>query len=104
MIYTTKQGNTKKALKVTFLTNNAPVDLTSVQSIQFRMKFGSKVLIDKQVQPLDASNGVVWVVFEADELEKTGYFSADFTVTHTDGRVEIFPDQSNLNISILPRG
>jgi hypothetical protein len=104
MNYTTKQGNTKKALKATLLTNNQPINLSTVQTIQFRMRQGPKVLVDKEVQPLDAINGVVWVVFEAEEVEQTGYFTADFTVTHSDGRVESFPDQSNIQITILPRG
>jgi hypothetical protein len=96
MTFTTKQYDTKTALKATLQdANGNAVDLTGA-TVYFRM--GN--VINRQA--LVQENGDVWFVFETDEVANPGYYRAEFHVEHADGRKEIFPNSGYIKVIIEP--
>lgn len=96
MIFRTKQGDTRTALKATLLNAaGAAVDLTGC-TVRFKMGCS----IDREAQKLDAETGKVLVVFESADVANPGIYRAEFAVTHPDGRVEKFPNSGHITIMI----
>lgn len=96
MIFRTKQGDTRTAMRATMLdVNGSPVNLTGCA-----VRFRTGCAIDREVQVLDPAAGKVLVVFESADVAKPGIYRAEFAVTHPDGRVEKFPNSGYITIMI----
>lgn len=95
MIFTTKQFNTRTALKAS-LTNEEglPIDLTGA-SVSFICDSG----INRSAQIQEG--GIVWFVFEENEVAAPGLFKAEFHVIYPDNRKEIFPNDGYITVQIL---
>lgn len=101
--FITKRGDTRTAIKATLKdATGQPVDLTGcqVKFIMSKQNGGAKINRDALVQ--DAANGVVWFVFEANEVDEIGTFKGEFEVTYGDGRVETFPNDGYIIVQINP--
>jgi len=101
--FITKKGDTRVAIKATLLdASGQPVDLTN-SSVKFIMaKQNGTVKINRDALIQDAANGVVWFVFEANEVDEAGTFRGEFEVTYNDGRVETFPNDGYIIVQINP--
>jgi len=96
--FETKQFDTRNALKATLKQNDTPVDLTDCD-VFFKMYQNSEEIINREIIIDDAVNGVVWVVFNEDELEP-GLHKGEFVVEWPDGKKETFPNDGYLEIII----
>lgn len=94
-IITVKQGDTRHAIETPLLRNGVAVDLTDC-TVKFKMNKG----IDSFVTVTDATNGEVIYPLEANAVDTPGLYKAEFEVTHNDGRVETFPNESYILINI----
>ena len=98
MNWTTKQGDTRRALKATLTPAQGSFG-GDVQEVRFRMSDTfHRAKIDREVDLWHAPDAVV--VFTSDEVGSTGIFLAEFVVTYTDGAVETFPSERYINIRI----
>jgi hypothetical protein len=97
---TIKRNDTKDNIKATLSNEKGAVNLTDC-SIRFIMAKRGVMKVDRLVQPQDAANGVVWMVFEQGDTNEIGLFQAEFEVTFSDGRIETFPNDSFILINII---
>lgn len=100
MEFTTKQGDTRTALKATL----TPVDgaFENVSKVFFCMSdtlFNEKINREVDVQDLPA----VIVVFKADEIAEAGMYYGEFVVEYTDGKIETIPNNDYIKIKIGQR-
>ena len=102
-MFVTKQDNTRDAMEATLARNGVAVDLTTA-TVNFKMWLRGVCKVNRDVHIESAVDGIVWVVWEAAEVDEPGTYSAEFTVTHLDGRVQIFPSDGYTTVVILPRG
>ena len=102
-MFVTKQDNTRDAMEATLERNGVAVDLTTA-TVNFKMWLRGVCKVNRDVHIESAVDGIVWVVWEAAEVDEPGTYSAEFTVTHLDGRVQIFPSDGYTTVVILPRG
>ena len=95
-MFQTKQGDTRTALKATL----TPVEtLENVSAIRFVM---STTLFKEIInRPVDAMNlPDVIVIFTPQEVAKAGLFLGEFVVEYDDDKIETFPNQGYINITI----
>jgi len=99
--FITKRGDFRTAIKATLKNNSGQaVDLTSC-TVKFIMAdLRNRVKINRNAIIQDAVNGVVWFIFEANEVDEAGTFRGEFEVTYADGRVETFPNEGYITIKI----
>lgn len=102
-MFITKEGNTRDAMEVTLERNGSPVDLTNA-TVNFAMWRGTTCKINREPHIHDIPGGVVWVIFEAAEVDEPGTYSGEFTVTYLDGRKQVFPSDGYITVVILPKG
>jgi hypothetical protein len=102
MIFVTKQGDTRTALRAQLLDGEGnPVDLTD-SLVYFRMSEFTNSTTRINRQALVQENGEVWFVFEKDEVSQPGIFKAEFHVEYPDGRKEVFPNSGYIKVTIEP--
>lgn len=93
-----KQGDTKTAVRATLLKKDGtPVNLTGC-TVLFIMQGMS--LTERQVEIEDAVQGIVLIVFEAEDTSQPGRFKAEIEVIYGDGRKETFPNEKCIPVSI----
>lgn len=92
---TIKRGDTGFGVKGTLSNTDGCVDLTDA-SVLFL--FGQHEI---KAEITDALNGEVLVFFNKIHTEKVGNYSAEFEVQFKDGRVETFPNNTYIRISII---
>lgn len=99
--FTTKRGDYRAAIKASLKdTSGQPVNLTNC-TVKFVMAdLRNRVKINRNAIIQDAINGVVWFIFEANEVDEAGMFRGEFEVTYADGRVETFPNEGYITIQI----
>lgn len=104
IFFHTKRGDTRTAIKATLKdAKEQPVDLTNCRVKFIMTKIGGKTAkINREAIIKDAANGIVWFVFEANEVDEAGTYRAEFEVTYADGRVETFPNADYITIIISP--
>lgn len=101
--FTIKRNDTATAIKATLQSNFASVNLTD-STVRFLMSKSSDEMfptIDNEAMIHDATQGIVWYQFSADDTEKEGRFQAEFEVTFPDGGIETFPNNGYININII---
>ena len=97
-MFTTKQGDTRTALKATLTTASGEA-LTDVASIKFRMSDTLyKNKIDRHVDIVALPE--VAVIFTPAEVATEGNYYGEFVVEYTDSKVETFPNSGYINIKI----
>lgn len=94
---TIKKGDTRNAIRATLKKNGEPVNLTGC-TVLFYMD--GKVN-GGHAQVVDAEWGKVVYPLEANAVDKSGVFRAEFKVIHPDGRQETFPDNGYIKINII---
>lgn len=95
-----KQGDTRKPLKVELSDFNGVVDLTGCTVRFFMSTHYYKLIIDKEVEIVDAVNGQVWHVFGFGDTNESGAFHGEFEVTFPDFKKETFPESNYISIKI----
>ena len=99
--FTTKRGDFRAAIKASLKdTSGQPVNLTNctVKFVMADLRGGVKINRNAIIQ--DAVNGIVWFIFEANEVDEAGIFRGEFEATYADGRVETFPNEGYINVQI----
>ena len=98
-----KRGDTRSAIKAMLKSpEGAPVNLTGA-SVRFIMvSLSGAPKIDRQIDALDASGGLVLVAMESADVDTAGVYRGEFEVTFPDGRKETYPNDDYLVISIVP--
>lgn len=95
-----KKGDTRTAIKATLKNpKGLAVDLTDA-NVSFIMVKYKTILIDRGVEVIDASNGIVSVIFTETELSQVGRMKAEFKVKYPDNSVETFPNQGYIDVII----
>ena len=91
MLFKTKVGNTRKALKATL----GPIDgFNNVKEVYFSLSDETfNNVLYREVNIWNAPDATV--IFTKDEIAYPGIFKAEFHVEYEDGKVEIFPDDGN---------
>ena len=99
MIWETKQGDTRNALKATL----TPVEgsLTDVDEVYFRMadKRYNNVIF-RTVNIMDLPD--VTVVFTEGEVEIPGSYYGEYKLVYDDGKIETVPKKGYIRITIHP--
>ena len=98
--FVTKQGDTRNALKATLKQNDLIINLTDC-SVAFVMQKNGQIIINREASINDAANGIVWIVFNSNELNTIGLHKAEFVVTYQDGKEERCPNQGYFYIEII---
>jgi len=102
--FVTKKGDEEPPLEATLEdANGNPKDLTNANGVQFHMKdpTADTAKVDKAASIDDGSNGKVSYSFDAEDVDTTGEFEAEFEVTWADDDTETFPKDGYLNLKIL---
>lgn len=102
MRITIKQGDTRHAIRALLKTvDGIPIDLSNAK-VRFLMasRRGPIVLNNEATVEVD---GKVHYVFTDGETDVTGFYEAEFLVTYDDMRVETFPHQGKISITIENR-
>lgn len=99
--FMTKRGDYRAAIKASLKdASGQAVNLTNC-NVKFLMAdLRGKVKINRNALIQDAINGIMWFVFEANEVDEAGAFRGEFEVTYADGRVETFPNEGYINVQI----
>ena len=99
MQFTTKQADTRTALKATLTTAEGSTP-TDVKSVSFRMAdtiFTNKIFRAVDIEALPE----VGVIFTAGEVAVPGSYYGEFVVEYNDDKIETFPNQGYIEIQIL---
>ena len=97
MIFLTKQGDTRKALKATL--NPAQGSFDNAEIVKFRMANTLfKNVIDRHVDIKELPE--VGVVFTPQEVAEPGTFYGEFVITFDDGKSDTYPTEGYITIKI----
>ena len=97
MIFTTKQGDTRKALKATLIPAHGNFD--NAESVKFRMSdtlFNNKINRHVDIESLPE----VGVIFTPQEVAKPGTYYGELVVTFDDGKPDTYPTEGYITIKI----
>lgn len=96
-----KQHDTAPVLAVTLAQDDVIVDLTGAV-VMFHMKdqFSGTVLVNGTATVTGATLGTVEYEWQAADTALAGAYPAEFEATLANGKVETFPNDSNLTIII----
>lgn len=97
--FETKQLDTRNALKATLKQDGAVINLTGC-NCSFSMSKNGKETINREINIIDPTNGVVLVTFSKEELQIAGSYKGEFIVTWSDGKAETIPNNDYLDILI----
>jgi hypothetical protein len=106
MAFTIKQGDTAPALRVTLQRSNGnPVDLSTVDSVEFSLEDGDNEQIIQDdlsgaVSIINASEGLLQYSWEPGDTDIIGQKRAEFTLEFQSGEIETFPNSGFIIISI----
>jgi hypothetical protein len=106
MAFTIKQGDTAPALRVTLQRSNGnPVDLSTVDSVEFSLEDGDNEQIIQDdlsgaVSIINASEGLLQYSWEPGDTDTIGQKRAEFTLEFQSGEIETFPNSGFIIISI----
>ncbi len=83
--------------------DNTPMKLTSAKSVTLKMvKDGcSEYVVDDEMEVLDGPNGVVYRMWQEDEVQETGMFQVEFVVEFADGSILTVPSADVLWLWIM---
>lgn len=93
--YRIKRNDTGVGMKIQLLNNGSPVDLSGcVPWFLFD---------DKQITAtvVNSKEGEILVVFDKYHTVRSGNFKAEIEVLYPDGRLETFPNNSYIRLSII---
>jgi hypothetical protein len=79
------------------------VDITGNIGVRFIMAAkGGAVKVDASATVVSAVGGVVKYSWQEPDTDTAGNFIAEFEVEFSDGRLETFPNSTNINIKVTP--
>lgn len=102
--FVTKKGDEEPPLEATLEdADGNPKDLTNANSVQFHMKdpTADTAKVDKAGAIDSAADGEVSYSWDAEDVDTTGEFEAEFEVTWSDGDTETFPKDGYLDVKVL---
>lgn len=102
--FVTKKGDEEPPIEATLEdADGNPKDLTNADSVSFHMKDPRKdtAKVDKPGSITDAANGEVRYSWDAEDVDTTGEYEAEFEVTWSDGDTETFPKDGYLDLKVL---
>ena len=103
MTFFLKQNDTAPSIRASLKDgSNSAVDLTSA-SVKFHMKtvFGNTTKINASANIISPeTNGVVQYNWTSNDTNTPGTFFGEFEVTHSDGTVETFPNNSFITVEV----
>jgi hypothetical protein len=102
MAFNIKQNDTSPSLRATLKDgNNSAVDLTGA-SIRFHMvSLDGTAVVDSAATVISpASSGVVQYNWVAGDTQTAGAYNAEFEVAFSNGKIETFPNDSYISVSI----
>jgi hypothetical protein len=83
--------------------NDAAVDLTNATSVKFTMKRGATTKISKVgCAIIDTLNGIVQYAWTGTDTDTPGVYDAEFQVTYVSAKIETFPNDGYIKITITP--
>jgi hypothetical protein len=99
--FVTKRGDYRAAIKASLKdASGQPVNLANCIAKFLMADLRGKVKVSRDAIIQDAVNGIVWFIFEANEVDEAGTFLGEFEVTYADGRVETFPNEGYMTVRI----
>lgn len=98
---TLKAGDTAPALRITLMDGDLPIDLSSATSILLRCKADRGQLIERTV--VGNASGEITYTWLAEDTATAGTLKVEVVVTWPAGKVQTFPADGHLIVSIQPR-
>ena len=102
MAFNIKQNDTSPSIRATLKDgSNSAVDLTGA-SVNFHMvSLEGVTVVDSAAVIVDPStSGIVQYNWVAGDTQTAGAYNAEFEVTFSNGKVETFPNDSYISVSI----
>lgn len=104
-VFSIKAGDTLPVIQATLLdARKRPIPLTGA-TVEFQMKpliEGSDGALAAAADVVDVTDGIVKYEWEDGDTDVDGPYAAQFVITFGDGRVETVPNDSYLDVVILP--
>lgn len=104
MAFQIKQNDTSPAIRAALKDgNNSAIDLTDA-TVRFHMKdLSGTVIVDAEASVISpATSGIVQYDWSAADTDTAGSYYAEFEVTYANAKIETFPNNSNISVSIRP--
>lgn len=97
-----KESDTSELFEFQLIEDEKPTDLSDA-TVNVIVKNGSKIVLHRAVEVVDALEGKIAFRLTDDEYIGTGYMQLEFVVLFGNGVREIYPQKGSIGLKIEPR-
>jgi len=97
-----KENDTAPPIEAQFEDDNGdPVDISSNNSVTFKLHDDNELIIDAAAVVTDGPNGKVEYNWQDGDLDEEGEYKAEFELEYSDGTVETFPNTDYILVKVI---